>query len=215
MSRWKDSRHRLDRDIARLQARRDEAQAEVAAEARRRWADDRTAESDLDAARIPAGFQREIFQIGDARLTATDAQAGILIAAAVAIATFTGGLVKNGHVSEPGLLTTGSLAIVVTVLALHARRERPAYPGKRSTKMELAGDLARIRVNRVHDLVHADGPPGDATGAALTEFAAWHALSDSVSARREVKDRWYVAAVVVLLFEVGAAIWTALNVNPT
>jgi hypothetical protein len=40
-------------------------------------------------------------------------------------------------------------------------------------------------------------------------------LSDSITARREVKDRCYAAAIAVLLAEVSAAIWTALTVNPS
>jgi len=211
----KKTRDRLDQDIQRLCTEVTRATGEAALQAQPAEGNGRQARPDLEAVKIPAAFQQEIFDIGDRRLTATDAQAGILIAAAVAIATFTGGLVKSGQVDEPGLVTTGLLAIAVTVLALHARREPPRYAGRRFTKMQLAGELARIRVNRVHDLVHDGGPPGDAAGAALTEFAAWHALSDSVSARREVKDRWYGAAVVFLLFEVCAAIWTALNLNPS
>jgi len=126
-----------------------------------------------------------------------------------------GGLVKNGHVTEPSLVTTGVLAIVVTVLALYARRERPAYPGKRGVKMQLAGELARVRVNQVHDLMRAKGSLEDAVRTAHTEFNAWHALSDLITARREVKGRCHVGAIALLLVEVGAAIWTALTVNPS
>src|SRR3712207_4410453 len=53
----------------------------------------------LEALKVAAVFERELFRIDDARLAATDTQAGILIAAAVAVATFTGGLVRNGAVN--------------------------------------------------------------------------------------------------------------------
>jgi hypothetical protein len=205
--------HSLDDDIARLRQRLSEAEA-GALRNDSAPTGELDAASPLEATSIPAAFQREIFRIGDSRLAATDAQAGILIAAAVAVATFTGGLVKNGHVHPPGLVVTGALAILVTTMALYARRERPRWPGKRGTKMHVAGDLARVRVNQVHDLVRSDHPSADAIRAASAEFNAWHALADSITSRREVKDRCYVAAIAVLLIEVCAAIWTALSVNP-
>ena len=177
------SRHRpasLDEDIQRLQQRLLEAAAEGSP---------RTPEPPerlkaalpLESAKIPPAFQREVFRISDTRLASTDAQAGILIAVAVAVATFTGGLARDGGLHLLGLLVTGALAIVVTVLALYARRERPTYPGKRGIKMQLAGELARVRVNQVHDLLRIGGSLDDATGAALAECNAWHVLSDSIT----------------------------------
>ncbi|WP_448638958.1 hypothetical protein [Geodermatophilus sp. URMC 63] len=78
------------------------------------------APSTVGAITVAAAPQREVFRIGEGRLAGTDAQAGILIAAAVAVVTFTGGLVESGDVDVIGLVATGVLAVVVTVLALHA-----------------------------------------------------------------------------------------------
>jgi len=171
--------------------------------------------SQLDALNIAAAFQREIFRINEGRLAGTDAQAGILIAAAVAVATFTGGLVKSGAVDFPGLVATGLLAVVVTVLALHARRERPrALSRSAAEQMKTTGQEAGEKVGEMYDL--AKVPTfADPVAAARAEFDAWYALSASIKARRTVKVAWYVIAVVGLLLEVGAAVYTAISLNPS
>jgi hypothetical protein len=167
---------------------------------------------ELEGMKIAASFQRELFRINDGRLANTDAQAAILIAAAVAIATFTGGLVRTGEIHGLGLVGTGASAVLVTVLALYARRERPRFLGL-STAMKRTGDQAGDKVAKMYDLVQ-NGSLDDLK-TARAEFDAWYALSASIKARREVKSTWYVSAVVVLLLELGVAIYTALSLNPT
>jgi hypothetical protein len=169
----------------------------------------------LDANNIASAFQREIFRINEGRLASTDTQAGILIAAAVTVATFTGGLVKSGDVDIAGLVSTGALAVVVTILALHARRERPwALSRSAAAEMEQTGVLAGKKVGQMYDSAR-DESFGDPVAAARAEFAAWYALSASIKARRRVKTAWYVIAVVGLLVEVAAATYTALSLNPS
>ena len=55
---------------------------------------------------------------------------------------------------------------------------------------------------------------GDALLTARIEFDAWHALSESIKARRRVKSAWYLTAVVGLLLQMAAAIYTALSLTP-
>jgi hypothetical protein len=173
------------------------------------------APSMMDAINIAAAFQREIFRINEGRLAGTDAQAGILIAAAVAVATFTGGLVKSGDVDILGLVATGVLAVVVTVLALHARRERPwALRRSAAADMEATGAEAGQKVGEMYALAR-DESFADPVVAARAEFDAWYALSASIKARRRVKTAWYVTAVAGLLLEVGAAVYTAISLNPS
>jgi hypothetical protein len=62
--------------------------------------------SAADPLKIAAAFQREIFRTQDSRLSQLDGLGGIVVAAAIAVATFTGSLVKNGNVSISGLITT-------------------------------------------------------------------------------------------------------------
>jgi len=167
---------------------------------------------DLEKMKIAASFQRELFRINDGRLANTDAQAAILIAAAVAIATFTGGLIRTGEIHVLGLVGTGASAVLVTVLALSARRERPKF-SEESKEMKRTGDKAAEEVDRMYNLARDESQDDLATLRA--EFNAWYALSASIKARREVKSAWYVWAVVVLLLELGVAIYTALSLNPT
>ena len=103
-------------------------------------------QSAVEAMKLAAAFQREIFRTDDGRLTSADAQADILIAAAVAVATFTGGLVRNGDIDPRGLVATGALAVVVTMLALFARRERPGTFGRSKAEMDSTGSEAGRRV---------------------------------------------------------------------
>jgi hypothetical protein len=49
---------------------------------------------------------------------------------------------------------------------------------------------------------------GDAAESATLKFNAWYALSESINTRRKVKGAYYVWAVVALLLEVAAAIFS-------
>jgi hypothetical protein len=167
-----------------------------------------------DALRIAAAFERELFHIEDSRLSGTDSQAAILIAAAIAVATFTGGLVKSGQVSLPALAATGFLAILVTAVALHARRERPRPLGAAAQTMKETGVSAADAVGVMYRLV-TEGALTDSTIIGRAEYDAWYALSSSIKARRRVKSGWYLTAVLFLLAEVGAAVYTALSINPS
>ena len=100
----------------------------------------------------------------------TDAQAAILIVAAVAIATFTGGLVRTGEIHVLGLAGTGASAVLVTALALYARRERPNFLGL-STAMKRTGDQAGDEAAKVYNLVQKGSL--DDLKAARAEFDAW------------------------------------------
>jgi hypothetical protein len=79
--------------------------------------------------------------------------------------------------------------------------------------MDGTGSEAGRRVGRMYDAVQEDAF-GDPLRTARIEFDAWHALSESIRARRRVKSAWYVPAVVGLLLEVAAAIYTALSLTP-
>lgn len=166
-----------------------------------------------DTLRNAAAFQRDLFRIEDGRLAGTDSQAAILIGAAVAIVTFTGGLVKSGQVRITGLVATAALAILVSAVALQARRERPNAVGGAAARMWETGTSARDAVQAMYELVK-DGAIPDPTSLARAEYDAWYALSKSINARRRVKSGWYLLAVVLLLLEVAAAMYTALGLNP-
>src|SRR5688572_7236515 len=77
--------------------------------------------SAADPWKIAAAFQREIFRTQDLRLSHLDAAGGIVVAAAIAVATFTGSLMRNERVWIPGLVATGLLCGVTVAIALYAR----------------------------------------------------------------------------------------------
>ncbi|MDQ1742070.1 MAG: hypothetical protein QOE23_409 [Pseudonocardiales bacterium] len=162
----------------------------------------------IDTLRNAAAFQRDLFRIEDGRLAGTDSQAAILIAAAVAIVTFTGGLVKAGHVRTSGLIATAILAILVAIVALYARRERPKAIGGAAREMRSTGERAAQAVEAMYNLVN-DLTLTNSKSVARAEYDSWYALSKSLIARRRVKTYLYFVAVVLLLVEVGAAMYTA------
>jgi hypothetical protein len=102
-----------------------------------------TAASAADPLKIAAAFQREIFRTQDSRLSHLDALGGIVVAAAIAVATFTGGLMKNEKVSISGLIITGLMCAVTVGIALYARRERPRGRGEPAEAMNCKGKRQR------------------------------------------------------------------------
>jgi hypothetical protein len=164
--------------------------------------------SAADPWKIAAAFQREIFRTQDSRLSHLDALGGIVVAAAIAVATFTGSLMKNEQVSIPGLVATGVLCGVTVAIALYARRERPKGRGQRGEEMNDKGAEAKSAVGWFQAKVRTR-TLGDAAEAAGLEFDAWYALSESINARRKVKGLYFVWAIIALLLEVAAAIFSA------
>ena len=164
--------------------------------------------SAADPWKIAAAFQREIFRTQDSRLSHLDALGGIVVAAAIAVATFTGSLMRNDGVWIPGLVATGLLCGVTVGIALYARRERPKGKGQRGENMNDKGTKAERAVGRFQARVRTR-TLGDAVEAAGLEFDAWYALSESINARRSVKGIFFVWAIIALLLEVAAAILSA------
>jgi hypothetical protein len=66
-----------------------------------------TRASAADPLKIAEAFQRKIFGTQDSRLSHLDALGGIVVAAAIAVATFTGSLMKNEDVSIAALSPQG------------------------------------------------------------------------------------------------------------
>jgi hypothetical protein len=73
--------------------------------------------------------------------------------------------------------------------------------------MKRTGKAARKAVARFQASARTE-PPADAAEIARLEFDAWYALSESINARRRVKVLYFLLAVVFLLLEVGAAIFS-------
>jgi hypothetical protein len=163
--------------------------------------------SAADPLKIAAAFQREIFRTQDSRLSHLDALGGIVVAAAIAVATFTGSLMKNEKVSISGLIITGLMCAVTVGIALYARRERPKGRGEPAEAMNCKGREAERAVGGFQEKVRTRAL-GDAAETARLEFNAWYALSESINTRRKVKGAYYVWAVVALLLEVAAAIFS-------
>ncbi len=164
--------------------------------------------SDVDSWKIAAAFQLQIFRTQDSRLAHLDALGGIVVAAAIAVATFTGSLIRNDRLSIPGLVTTGLLCVLTVGATLYARRERPKGRGKPAEVMKCTGEAAKEAVARFQSSARAE-PQCDAADIARLEFDAWYSLSESINARRRVKVLYFLLAVVFLLLEVAAAIISA------
>jgi hypothetical protein len=164
--------------------------------------------SEVDSWKIAAAFQLQIFRTQDSRLAHLDALGGIVVAAAIAVATFAAGLMRNQKVSIPGLVITGILCVLTVAAALYARRERPKGGGKAGKVMQCTGDAAREAVARFQESTRAE-PLANAAKIARLEFDAWYHLSESINARRRVKVFYFLLAVVFLLLEVAAAIFSA------
>ena len=164
--------------------------------------------SEVDSWKIAAAFQLQIFRTQDSRLAHLDALGGIVVAAAIAVATFTGSLIRTEGVSIPGLVTIGLLCVLTVGAALYARRERPKGRGKSAKVMKRTGKAARKAVAQFQASARAE-PQCDAAEIARLEFDAWYHLSESINARRRVKVLYFLLAVVFLLLEVAAAIFSA------
>jgi hypothetical protein len=164
--------------------------------------------STADPLKIAAAFQLQIFRTQDSRLSNLDALGGIVVAAAIAVATFTGSLMKNEHVSIPGLVATGLLCVVTVAIALYARRERPKGRGKPAKVMRRKGKAARRAVALFQEKVRTE-QIHDAAETARLEFNASYALSESINARKKVKVLYFLLAIIFLLLEVAAAIFSA------
>lgn len=163
-----------------------------------------------DAYKVSGAFQREIFRTQDSRLANVDALAGIVVAAAIAIATFAGTLVKEQRGSVIATLLTAAFCGLTVTIALLGRRERPKGWGRKGVEMAQKGVEAEKAVGMFQAAVR-NRRLNNATDAAQLDFDAWYALSESLDARRKVKAVYFVLAVVALFMEVGFAIYLAFT----
>jgi hypothetical protein len=158
------------------------------------------AESSDEVWKARADFQREIFLVFDSRMTNFDNQVGVLIAAAVAILGFGGGAAANRGAPAWLLVAAAVAAASTTLLALYARQElpslqlRPHYGQMMHKAMQAQTAVGAVYPDPQEQFTSAEE-------AYQAVFTAWWAQSESMQARKQLKQRIYVLAVLGLFVE--------------
>lgn len=88
-----------------------------------------TPESYSESVRVKAEFRQELYKVTDSRIANLDAQAAILVAAAVAIAGFVAAAGRDGGLAGWKLALVGVIGGASALFALYARRVSPDVPG--------------------------------------------------------------------------------------
>jgi hypothetical protein len=157
-------------------------------------------EFDSKVVEAKAEFQRELYKIHDARVTSSDAQATLLVAASVAIAGFAISAWSRNDIQAGWLIAAQTLGGLSILCAVNARAVTPV--GSKS--------LPPIRVKALaHALHEAETAVEEARTAQglpqvqLAILGAWSAMERSSFERKRAKDRAYVSTVAVVALELA------------
>lgn len=150
---------------------------------------------DDDTIKAKADFARYIYSVADARISAYDNQAGVLVAAAIAVAGFGVSSWSRGGVHAGWFIAASAAGLASILASVNARAVVPklARWGALHTKLREARDA----VAAVFDLQTENS-------AAVSHdkvFNAWYAMSESSNKRRDAKNVFYSTAVLMLVLE--------------
>jgi hypothetical protein len=147
-----------------------------------------------------AEFQRELYKIHDARVTSSDAQATVLVAASVAIAGFAISAWSRSDIQTGWLIAAQALGGLSILCALNARAVTPV--GSKS--------VPPIRVRALAQALHEAESAVEKARAAqrlpdvqLAILGAWSAMERSSFERKRAKDRAYVSTVAIVTLELA------------
>jgi hypothetical protein len=157
-----------------------------------------TVENGLEALKARSEFAKNIYAVADARISAYDSQAGVLVAAAIAVAGF--GVASWGRGGlHVGWFIAAALAAVASVRASVNARAVVPKPVSNALKQRL-NDSEKA----VADALALQPRDADSTTTShKVIFNAWHVMSLSSNLRRDIKNRFYSLAVLLLLLELA------------
>jgi hypothetical protein len=157
-------------------------------DARENAADDETIKAKAD-------FARYIYSVADARISAYDNQAGVLVAAAIAVAGFGVSSWSRGGVHAGWFIAAAAAGLASILASVNARAVVP--------KLARWGVL-HAKLHEARDAVAAALDLRTEHSAAVSQkkvFDAWYAISESSNKRRDAENVFYSAAVLMLVLE--------------